>query len=100
MRVSADLADEDVSVLKALKLTLGYLHARTGYIGAFVGYADLHVSRLSRENALLLRRAGEERARTFMPEPAARMCASRQWSLRFGGPDIHLLSQACPGRRR
>ena len=35
-----------------------------------------------------------------MPEPAARIYASRQWFLRFAEPDIHLLSQACPGRHR
>jgi len=32
-------------------------------------------------------------------DPTAHIYASRQWSLRYAGPDIRLLSQACSGRQ-
>jgi len=39
------------------------------YLAYSFRIADIHVSRLSSENALLLTRAPEERAKTFTPDP-------------------------------
>jgi len=54
----------------------------------------IHVSRSQGKNALLLMRAFEERAKTFMPDSQLAYMPLGSGPCRLVGPDIHLLSQA------
>jgi hypothetical protein len=58
--------------------------------------ADLHVSRKSRENALLPTRAWEERGKTYKPDSSSHVCLSAVVPA-FAEPDIHWLSRALGG---
>jgi len=62
-------------------------------------YPDIHVSRKSRENALLLTRASEEGAKTYKPDSSSHVCLAAVIPA-FAEPDIHSLSRALAGRHR
>jgi hypothetical protein len=76
---------------------LDSINRMTGAISVIgpTGFADFHVSRLSRENTRFLTRASEERAKTYKPDSSSHVCLAAVVPA-LAGPDIHLLPRALP----